>query len=209
MGRQFQYFLSYVSCGYPIVHLHTCGKNIPSGFQGFQNLRYLEMRDCFGLEYVFSHLIARELLNLEKVKISKCPDMETIVRITKENEDEATKDMILYPKLHTFELVDLPRLTSLCPEGFTILWSSTKDMRVKKCGKLRTLGAVIPQRKRLENKFEKDSTSHDLSTFPTRPSNWCPAGCGCIPYSRANAHLSVEILPRPINSEVSFQIRFN
>ncbi|XP_050110240.1 probable disease resistance protein At4g27220 isoform X2 [Malus sylvestris] len=178
-------------------------KNIPSGFQGFQNLRYLVMRECYGLEYVFSHLIARELLNLEEVKISKCPDMETIVKITEENEDKVTKDMILFPKLHTFELKYLPCLTSLCPEVSTFLWSSTKIMHVVKCEKLKTLGAVIPKRKKLENKCGKDSASHDFSTSPTRSSNWCPAGCGCIPYSRANADRSIEILPRPINLEVT------
>ncbi|XP_050110250.1 probable disease resistance protein At4g27220 isoform X2 [Malus sylvestris] len=178
-------------------------KNIPSRFQGFQNLRYLNIEGCSCLEYVFSHLIARELLNLEEVTISGCPDKETIVRITEENEEEATKYMISFPKLNTFKLKDLPRLTSLCPEGFTFLWSSTKNMHVERCEKLKTLGAVIPQRNKLENKSEKDSTSHDFSTSPTRPSNWCPAGCGCTPYSRPNAHRSIEILPRPINLEVT------
>ncbi|XP_050110354.1 disease resistance protein At4g27190-like [Malus sylvestris] len=172
-------------------------KNIPSGFQGFRNLRYLEVSIYFGLKYVFSHLIARELKNLEEVKISRCPNMETIVRITEENEEEATTYMILFPKLNTFELEDLPRLTSLCPEGFTFLWSSTKKMHVKRCENLKTLGAVIPQRKKLENNLKKDSTSHDFSTSPTR------AGCGCAPCSRPNAHRPIEILPRPINQEVT------
>ncbi|CAN6556590.1 unnamed protein product [Malus baccata var. baccata] len=171
--------------------------NIPSRFQGFQNLRYLEVSGCSGLEYVFSHLIARELLNLEEVTISGCPDMETIVKITEENEEEATKYMISFPKLNTFKLEDLPRLTSLCPEGFTFLWSSTKNMHVEGCENLKTLGAVIPQRKKLENNLKKDSTSHDFSTSPTR------AGCGCAPYSRPNAHRPSEILPRPINQEVT------
>ncbi|TQD95234.1 hypothetical protein C1H46_019156 [Malus baccata] len=76
-------------------------------------------------------------------------------------------------------------------------------MHVKKCEKLKTLGAVIPQRKKLENNLKKDSTSHDFSTSPTRSSNWCPAGCGCTPYSRPNAHRPIEILPRPINPEVT------
>ncbi|CAN6692846.1 unnamed protein product [Malus baccata var. baccata] len=178
-------------------------KNIRSGFQDFQNLRCLDIRECCGLKYVFSHLIARELSNLEEVKIAKCPNMETIVRITEQNEEEATKYMILFPKLNTFELEDLPRLTSLCPEGFTFLWSSTKNMHVKKCENLKTLGAVIPQRKKSENNLKKDSTSHDFSTSPTRSSNWCPAGCGCAPYSRPNAHRPIEILPRPINPEVT------
>ncbi|RXH84707.1 hypothetical protein DVH24_032991 [Malus domestica] len=190
------------------LNIYACSfthlwKNIPSGFQGFQNLRYLKVSECSGLEYVFSHLIARELLNLEEVEISGCPDMETIVRITEQNEEEATKYMILFPKLNTFELEDLPRLTSLCPEGFTFLWSSTKKMHVKRCENLKTLGAVIPQRKKLENNLKKDSTSHDFSTSPTRSSNWCPAGCGCASYSRPNAHRSIEILPRLINLEVT------
>ncbi|TQD93997.1 hypothetical protein C1H46_020422 [Malus baccata] len=178
-------------------------KNTPSGFQGFQNLRYLQMEECYGLEYVFLYLIARELLNLQEVSISGCPNMETIFRITEENEEEATKDMILFPKLDTFNLVDLPLLTSLCPEGFTFLWSSTKYMFVSRCEKLKTLGAVIPQRKKLENNIEKDPTTHDFNTSSTRSSNWCPAGCGCTPYSRANAHRCIEILPRPINLEVT------
>ncbi|KAB2607006.1 disease resistance protein [Pyrus ussuriensis x Pyrus communis] len=178
-------------------------KNIPSGFQGFQNLRFLELTLCSGINYVFSHLIASELLNLEEVKIGGCRDMETIVRITEENEEEATKDMILFPKLNTFELQYLRRLTSLCPEGSTFQWSSTKNMHVEGCEKLKTLGAVIPKRKKLENKSQKDSTSPDFSTSPTRSSNWCPDGCGCIPYSRPNAQRPIEILPRPINQEVT------
>ncbi|TQD95241.1 hypothetical protein C1H46_019163 [Malus baccata] len=67
-----------------------------------------------------------------------------------------------------------------------------------KTEKLKTLGAVIPRRKMLENNFEKD-----FSTSPTRSSNWCPAGCGCTPFSRPNAHRPIEILPRPINLEVT------
>ncbi|RXH76788.1 hypothetical protein DVH24_019676 [Malus domestica] len=49
-------------------------KNIPFGFQAFQNLRYLEIKWC-SLEFVFLLIIAGKLLNLEEVKISACPDM--------------------------------------------------------------------------------------------------------------------------------------
>ncbi|XP_028944153.1 uncharacterized protein [Malus domestica] len=143
-----------------------------------------------------------DLRSIAKEVVYECGGLP-IVRITEENEEEATKYMILFLKLNTFELENLPRLTSLCPEGFTFLWSSTKNMYVRKCGSLKTLGAVIPQRKKLENNLKKDSTSHDFSTSPTRSSNWCPAGCGCAPYSRPNAHRPIEILPCPINLEVT------
>ncbi|XP_050110266.1 uncharacterized protein LOC126589108 [Malus sylvestris] len=86
------------------------------------------------------------------------------------------------------------------PSGFQGFQNSRlpKKMHVKRCENLKTMGAVIPQRKKLENNLKKDSTSHDFSTSPTRSSNWCPAGCGCAPYSRPNAHRPIEILPRPI-----------
>ncbi|TQE00889.1 hypothetical protein C1H46_013429 [Malus baccata] len=152
---------------------------LPDSF--LSNLRYLDLKYCGVLKYAFSLSAARNLVQLQKLSIVGCDQMEEIVskqggEHEEEIEEEETKYMILFPKLNTLVLVDLPRLTSLCPEGSTFPWSSPKYIHVEKCEKLKTLGAVIPQRKKLENKSEKDSTSHDFSTSPTRSSNWCPAG---------------------------------
>ncbi|KAL6272574.1 hypothetical protein ACE6H2_023266 [Prunus campanulata] len=175
-------------------------KNIPRGFQGFQNLKYLIIRGC-DLQYVFPHSIARLLVNLEELNIAKCWKMETIVRSADENEKEDQMGMTLFPKLNSFYLDGLPSLESLCPDASTSLWSAAKVMYVQLCDKLKTLISVIPQIKKLE----KDSIAHHKDEDEGISSR----SCGCTPYScgpmtkPTSGTNIVQILPRPVNQEVA------
>ncbi|KAL6272571.1 hypothetical protein ACE6H2_023263 [Prunus campanulata] len=150
-------------------------KNIPRGFQGFQNLKYLTIEYARDLQYVLQHSIARLLVNLEKLNIAHCMKMETIVRSADENEKEDQTGMTLFPKLNSLDLGGLP--------------------------KLKTLASVIPQIKKLE----KDSTAHHEDEDEGISSGSCgctPYSCAPMtkPTSRTNI---VQILPRPVNQEVA------
>ncbi|CAL2271521.1 unnamed protein product [Prunus armeniaca] len=175
-------------------------KNIPRGFQGFQNLRCLRIEDGRDLQYVFPHSIARLLVNLEELRIADCKKMETIVRSTDENEKEDQTGMTLFPKLNSFDLVGLPSLESLCPDASTIV-RSAKTMFVLGCDKLKTLASVIPQIKKLE----KDSTAH----HEDEDEGISSGSCGCTPYScgpmtkPTSRRNIIQILPRPVNQEVA------
>ncbi|KAI5317652.1 hypothetical protein L3X38_037359 [Prunus dulcis] len=176
-------------------------KNIPRGFQGFQNLRYLKIEDGRDLQYVFPHSIARLLVNLEELNIAQCWEMETIVRSADENEKEDQTSVTLFPKLNSFDLDALPSLESLCPDASTSLCSTAKVMSVKSCDKLKTLASVIPQIKKLE----KDSTAH----HEDEDEGISSGSCGCTPYScgpmtkPTSRRNIVQILPRPVNQEVA------
>ncbi|CAL8168803.1 unnamed protein product [Prunus armeniaca] len=176
-------------------------KNIPRGFQGFQNLRYFKMGGADDLQYVFPHSIARLLVNLEELHIGDCNKMETIVRSADENEKEDQTGMTLFPKLNSFDLDNLPSLESLCPDASTSLWSAAKIMLVQDCDKLKTLASVIPQIKKLE----KDSTAH----HEDEDEGISSGSCGCTPYScgpmtkPTSRRNIVQILPRPVNQEVA------
>ncbi|CAB4286380.1 unnamed protein product [Prunus armeniaca] len=150
-------------------------KNIPRGFQGFQNLRHFKINYGIDLQYVFPHSIAKLLVNLEELNIAECWNMVTIVRSADENEKEDQTGMTLFPKLNSFDLDGLP--------------------------KLKTLASVIPQIKKLE----KDSTAHHEDEDEGISSGSCgctPYSCGPMtkPTSRTNI---VQILPRPVNQEVA------
>ena len=192
-------FIGYSRC----QHLW---KNIPRGFQGFQNLRYLKIDDDRDLQYVFPHSIARLLVNLEELHIVECIKMETIVRSADENEKEDQMGLTLFPKLNSFDLDLLPTLESLCPDASTSLCSTAKVMSVKGCDKLKTLASVIPQIKKLE----KDSTAH----HEDEDEGISSGSCGCTPYScgpmtkPTSRRNIVQILPRPVNQEVSISIYF-
>ncbi|BFG37814.1 hypothetical protein CerSpe_240880 [Prunus speciosa] len=176
-------------------------KNIPRGFQGFQNLKYLIIQDARDLQYVLPHSIARLLVNLEELHIADCLKMETIVRSADENEKEDQTGMTLFPKLNRFYLNELPSLESLCPDASTSLWSAAKVMYVKGCHKLKTLASVIPQIKKLE----KDSTAH----HEDEDEGISSGSCGCTPYScgpmtePTSRRNIVQILPRSVNQEVA------
>ncbi|KAI5317708.1 hypothetical protein L3X38_037415 [Prunus dulcis] len=176
-------------------------KNIPRGFQGFQNLRYLKIETGGDLQYVFPHSIARLLVNLEELNIAHCWEMETIVRSADENEKEDQTSMTLFPKLNSFDLEWLRSLERLCPDASTSLCSTAKVMSVKRCDKLKTLASVIPQIKKLE----KDSTAH----HEDEDEGISSGSCGCTPYScgpmtkPTSRRNIVQILPRPVNQEVA------
>ncbi|ONH94856.1 LOW QUALITY PROTEIN: hypothetical protein PRUPE_7G035600 [Prunus persica] len=160
-------------------------KNIPRGFQGFQNLRYLKIKDGRDLQYVFPHSIARLLENLEELNIAQCWEMETIVRSADENEKE---DQTGFRLLRVFVLM-------------LLLLYATKVMSVKRCDKLKKLASVIPQIKKLQ----KDSTAHRKDEDEGISSG----SCGCTPYScgpmtkPTSRRNIVQILPRPVNQEVA------
>ncbi|PQM42395.1 putative disease resistance protein [Prunus yedoensis var. nudiflora] len=168
-------------------------KNILRGFQGFQNLRYLNIEFGYDLQYVFPHSIARLLVNLEELNIANCWELETIVRSADENEKVDQTGMTLFPKLNSFDLKGLRSLESLCP--------AAKVMSVKRCDKLKTLTSVIPQIKKLE----KDSTAH----HEDEDKGISSGSCGCTPYScgpmtePTSRRNIVQILPRPVNQEVA------
>ncbi|KAF5443177.1 hypothetical protein F2P56_035759 [Juglans regia] len=88
----------------------------------FKNLRILKVKRCNKLRYVFSSSIARGLPLLQKLEVRSCNNMGAIV--AKEEEDG---DTILFHKLHTLVLKDLPKLVSFL---------STKNSFTTDCGEI-------------------------------------------------------------------------
>ncbi|KAK7840924.1 hypothetical protein CFP56_016128 [Quercus suber] len=79
----------------------------------FGNLKYLCLEKCQHLKNVFSLSIARGLVQLQKLEIDECDDMEGCFH--KEGEDEkALNDNIMFPQLTSIELDSPPRLIGFC-----------------------------------------------------------------------------------------------
>ncbi|KAJ7973523.1 Disease resistance protein [Quillaja saponaria] len=75
----------------------------------FSNLRVVKIDSCHRLEYVFFSSIARGLLQLHEMEISKCSNMGAVVVEGEEDIDEAA-DVIVFPRLLTLTLNCLPEL---------------------------------------------------------------------------------------------------
>ncbi|KAM6579699.1 hypothetical protein CsatA_003473 [Cannabis sativa] len=76
-----------------------------------QNLKNLNVFGCHKLKYLFSSAVARSFIQLRKLEVQWCENMEEIVVIKEGGEEEgSSNDTISFPKL---QHIDLSRLRSL------------------------------------------------------------------------------------------------
>ena len=78
----------------------------------FGNLKSLCLKKCQHVKNVFSLSIARGLVQLQKLDIRWCADMEEC--FPKEGEDETELDKITFRQLTSIDMVVLPRLIGFC-----------------------------------------------------------------------------------------------
>ncbi|XP_021834025.1 probable disease resistance protein At4g27220 [Prunus avium] len=102
-----------------LSHIWEKGLQVSSGFG---NLRFLDVRRCDNLRYLFSPHIAKLLTCLETIEVSDCNAMEKIVGEA-EGEGESIKDELTFPHVNSIELEDLPKLESFCSQAYTLKWS--------------------------------------------------------------------------------------
>ncbi|KAJ0693095.1 putative AAA+ ATPase domain, P-loop containing nucleoside triphosphate hydrolase [Helianthus annuus] len=74
----------------------------------FSNLKFLHVSYCKELTYLFTVAMASGLKKLERLEISDCPVLRTLVG------EDCTVGVIRFPKLNYLSLVYLPSMVSLC-----------------------------------------------------------------------------------------------
>ncbi|ONI20686.1 hypothetical protein PRUPE_2G029300 [Prunus persica] len=199
---------------YGVEHLW---KNVQPGFQGFQNVRSLYIQDCESLKYLCPYEIYKLLVNLEVVQIEECENMETLVK--KDNIHEEGKEtggsgsMTLFPKLINNIILDnLPNLERFCPDAHSFAWSSsTRVLRVEFCPKLKTLGFELVSKNLpaavAENLSDDHVRGREELGSDCASSTGSGFGFGCAPLvclqSRPSTRNFTQILPRPVNREVT------
>ena len=75
--------------------------------------------------------------------------------------EEEEADIIVFPKVSSFELNDLPNLVSFCIEAYSFKWPSMKKIKFLHCPKLKTFGPEtwsLSTVKKMNGKL--DSKSH-------------------------------------------------
>ncbi|KAG6646096.1 probable disease resistance protein At4g27220 isoform X2 [Carya illinoinensis] len=124
-----------------------CQDKLPS--ESFKNLKVLNVDNCEKLIFIFPSSIARGLSLLEELKITRCNNLGAI--FVKEEEDgiEDQGDMMLFGRLQTLVLEDLPKLV-----GFL----STKDSVMAYCRETNSEG---------NHDLQLPLLHHDQVSFPS------------------------------------------
>ena len=115
-----------------LMHIWKKG---PKRILGFGNLRLLKLWECDSLTYLFSPSIAKLLVMLEEIKVSHCEKIEEI--LARAGEEEKEKDVVFH-KVNSILLCDLPNLKCFCPETNALEWPSLEKITVVRCHSLST-----------------------------------------------------------------------
>ncbi|KAL7175432.1 hypothetical protein ACSBR2_029097 [Camellia fascicularis] len=94
----------------------------PTQLVRLRNLTFLELKRCDKLESMFSLSIARDLMQLEILRVSKCHKLEVLISSEEEGDQNEiastttteTTDKIVFPKLKGLYLESLPSFTAIC-----------------------------------------------------------------------------------------------
>ncbi|GMP85105.1 hypothetical protein CsSME_00038395 [Camellia sinensis var. sinensis] len=93
----------------------------PTQLVRLRNLTSLTLSNCDELESMFSLSIARDLMQLQILKVYKCCKMEVLISSEEEGDQNEiasttteTTDKIVFPKLDYLYLRDLPSFTAIC-----------------------------------------------------------------------------------------------
>ncbi|TXG65328.1 hypothetical protein EZV62_006603 [Acer yangbiense] len=105
----------------------------PTSFQNpstsFHNLTSLKVVSCNSLINMGASLVAKSLVQLTEMGISSCEKITEVIG----NHGDVIEDEIIFRKLKSLILIDLPSLTSFCSWNFTLKFPYLETLTVKKC----------------------------------------------------------------------------
>ncbi|TXG73918.1 hypothetical protein EZV62_002497 [Acer yangbiense] len=110
-------------------------KTLVPSFVCFRNLATLEVSNCNGLVNLLAVSVAKSLVQLTRLKITRCKIIEKIV--THGLQVDEMEDMIIFNQLKYLELHCLPRLTSFSSENYVFKFPSLQQLVVGQCQSMR------------------------------------------------------------------------
>ncbi|KAK3227640.1 hypothetical protein Dsin_007502 [Dipteronia sinensis] len=115
----------------------------PKMFGRLQKLKELVVQRCNSLEKIF-----------EEVMISSC----TVEEIVAKEADVAAVPSLVFPKLTSLELTDLPSLTSFYPGLYNSEWPMLKKLKIRSCNKVEILTLEISSHQKSHVKSQLENS---------------------------------------------------
>ncbi|KAG8657321.1 hypothetical protein MANES_03G063225v8 [Manihot esculenta] len=120
------------------------------------NLQELNLHSCGLLKIVFPPSVAQQLVQLKKLIIRGCPEMEYIVAEPQEEEKNKRISKIVFPNLILLDFHELPKLVAFCPDShISFDWLSLKELTLICCPEMKTICATIPGSSALNKSFDQ------------------------------------------------------
>ncbi|XP_065855730.1 uncharacterized protein [Euphorbia lathyris] len=120
---------------YGLQNLRHIWFQMPPKIMPFRNLQHLVLSECHNILYAFPYQVAKLMVRLKKVQISRCEKMKEIVT---EDDDEVdtVKDTIVFYYLKVMELQHMPKLSVFYGGISSIAMPKLEALRLEQCNKM-------------------------------------------------------------------------
>ncbi|XP_065857219.1 uncharacterized protein [Euphorbia lathyris] len=136
--------------------------HIPPKITAFQHLQLLVLSECPN-SYIFSSRVAKLLVQLRKIYISRCEKLEEIVV---KDDDNEVKDKIAFPQLKVLDLQHIPHLKIFFSEVDDIELPLLESLKLNQCNKMKYFSYGLlraPMLERIEINGSLYSSMGDLN----------------------------------------------
>ncbi|XP_048135758.1 uncharacterized protein LOC115745815 [Rhodamnia argentea] len=156
-----------------LSHMDNLSKIWPDNPQEtltFGSLMKVKTKNCESLENLFPHWVATSLTQLEKLRVESCRIEEIVAN--GDNTRHSNIARVLFPKLTSLVLHDMPQLKTFCPNLPTLNWQFLKELRVTHCDKLNMLSFAASMSKWTRRDDQQDLSNQEAhSSFERDFSN--------------------------------------
>lgn len=128
------------------------------------NLKILEIKDCDLVEHIFTFSSLESLGQLEELIVENCNGMDVIAR--EENGENPTSNIVVFPRLKSISLVNLPYLAGFFLGINEFLWPILDNVTIRDCPKMTmfTRGwSTAPKLKYMQTSLGEDTKQCNLN----------------------------------------------
>ncbi|CAI9270209.1 unnamed protein product [Lactuca saligna] len=128
------------------------------------NLKILEIKDCDLVEHIFTFSSLESLGQLEELIVENCNGMDVIVR--EESGENPTSNIVVFPRIKSISLVNLPYLVGFFLGINEFLWPILDNVTIRDCPKMTmfTRGwSTAPKLKYMETSLGEDTKQCNLN----------------------------------------------
>ncbi|WCJ22620.1 Disease resistance protein (CC-NBS-LRR class) family [Euphorbia peplus] len=136
-----------------VLKVETCHNliSLASFSVSFQNLTNLDINNCDELVSLMRLSTARSLVQLQKMSISNCDKVSEIV--SNEGSDHERKEEIVFTRLQSLELNNMPSLVSFCSADYSFEFPSMTQVIMNQCPDIKFFSkgdSITPKLKRVQ-----------------------------------------------------------
>ncbi|WVZ09161.1 hypothetical protein V8G54_013691 [Vigna mungo] len=168
----------------------------------FENLENLYLSNCPRLTFLFTYAVARNLVKLKILKISRCDELKHILTYDEKSQDEFTTGhpLQIFQNLLDVKIKRCRELKHIFPANIVGGLTQLKVLEIRECDKLdQIIGDIVPltkqhRKEELDEIVEEASKAKTLTSLEELFIHWCKSLKDIVTHEKVNKNQEESIV---------------